>query len=100
MVEKLVKTFKHGLIILFDNPKHTQDWDKHLPRILFGYRCGVQLNTKFFSYMLLTRRTPHLKAYNSLSPLVQANDDDENPTIITSKMISKLFLISKIFKKF
>jgi hypothetical protein len=50
--------------------------------------------------MLLTRRTPHLKAYNSLSPLVQVYDDDENLATITSEMISKLLLISKILKKF
>lgn len=36
MVEKLVKTFKHGLTIFSTNFKHTQDWDKHLPMVLFG----------------------------------------------------------------
>ncbi len=70
MVERLIKTLKHGFTILSTNPEHTHDWDKHLPRILFGYRCGVQLNTKFSLYMLLTERIHHLKAYNSLSPLV------------------------------
>jgi hypothetical protein len=70
MVERLVKTLEHGLAILFTNPEHTQDWDKHLPMVLFGYRCEVQFGTKFFLYMLSIGKTPHLKINNFLSPLV------------------------------
>jgi hypothetical protein len=62
----------------------TQDLDKHLPMIIFGYRCGVQSNTKFFLHMLLTRRTPHLKVNKFLNTLVQAYEDDEDPTTIAS----------------
>jgi hypothetical protein len=41
MAEQLVKTLKHGLPVLFATAKHAQDWDEHLPCILFGYICGV-----------------------------------------------------------
>jgi hypothetical protein len=41
MAERLVKTFKHGLIILTVIIEHAQDWDEHMPRILFHYRCGI-----------------------------------------------------------
>ncbi len=68
MVERLVKTLKHGFIILFTNLEHTQDWDKHLPMVLLGYRCGVQFSTKFFPHMLLIGITPRLKVDNFLSP--------------------------------
>jgi hypothetical protein len=61
---------KHGLIVLSIIPEHAQDWDDQLPRILFGYRCGLQSNIKFSPHMLQTCRTPILKADNFLSPLV------------------------------
>jgi transposase InsO family protein len=39
MVERLVQTIKDGLIVLsFTN---IQRWDTQLPKILFGYHCGV-----------------------------------------------------------
>jgi hypothetical protein len=41
MAQKLVKTLKHGLIILVVNVEHAQDWDEHLPHILFGYKFVV-----------------------------------------------------------
>ncbi len=48
MVERVVKTFKHGLIVLSTNPEHVEDYDKHLLKILFGYRCGEKATTKKF----------------------------------------------------
>ncbi len=45
MVERPIKTNKHGLIILFTNLEHTHDGNKHLLKILFKYRCGIQVNT-------------------------------------------------------
>ncbi len=85
-MERLVKTFKHGLTILSTNPEHAQDWDKNMPKILFGYRCGVQMNTKFSPHMLLSGRTPRLKANNFLNPLVQTYYDDENTIVVTTQM--------------
>jgi hypothetical protein len=37
MVERLIKTLKHGLNILSTILEHAQDWDDQLLRILFGY---------------------------------------------------------------
>jgi hypothetical protein len=54
MAKRMVKTLKHGLIVLFATIKHAQDWDEHLPHILFGCRCGVQANTRFSPDMILT----------------------------------------------
>jgi hypothetical protein len=52
MVERMIKTLKNGLSMVsfidLDN------WDLQLPRILFGYRCGVQVNTKFSPFMVMT----------------------------------------------
>jgi hypothetical protein len=33
----------------------------------FGYCCGIQENTKYSSYMVFTRFTPHVSANNNLS---------------------------------
>jgi hypothetical protein len=41
MVERMIKPLKHGLIVLSTTLKHTQNWDRHLPIILFGYWCGI-----------------------------------------------------------
>jgi len=54
MAKRMVKTLKHGLIILFATTKHAQDWDEHLPHILFGCRCGVHANIRFSPHMILT----------------------------------------------
>jgi hypothetical protein len=39
MVERLIKTIKHGLTVMATTNIH--DWDLLLPRILFGYECGI-----------------------------------------------------------
>ncbi len=59
-----MKTLKHGLIVLLATPEHAQDWDTQLPRILFGYRCGIQASIRFSSHMVLIRRTPKLRVDN------------------------------------
>ncbi len=52
----MIKTLKNGLFVVsfidLDN------WDLQLPRILFGYRCGVQAGTKFFPFMVLIGKNP------------------------------------------
>ncbi len=77
-----MKTLKHGLTILSTTIDHVQDWDRQLLRILFGYHCDVQASTKISPHMLLIGRTLRLIVDNSLSLLVQAFKDDENPIII------------------
>jgi len=39
MVECLIKTIKHGLMIMAAT--NIQDWDSLLPQIFFGYWCGI-----------------------------------------------------------
>jgi hypothetical protein len=56
----VVKALQHGLIVLSIIAKHAQDWDGHLPHILFGYRCFVQANTKFSPHMIMTTWTVRL----------------------------------------
>ncbi len=57
IINILVKTLKHGLTIIYATSDHAQIWDEHLPRILFGYKCGVQLNIKFSPHMILIGHT-------------------------------------------
>ncbi len=40
-----------------------------LPRIFFGYRCGIQANTKYSPFMVLTGRTPRFTIDNNLNGL-------------------------------
>ncbi len=82
MVKRINKTLKHWLLVLFATSEHTKDWDKHLPRILFGYQCGIHASTKFSPHMLLTRWTPRLRVDNFLNPLVQTFEDDVEPSIL------------------
>jgi hypothetical protein len=82
MAKRIVKTLKHWLLVLFATLEHTKDWDKHLPKILFGYHCGIHASTKFCLQMLLTRWTLRLKVDNFLSPLVQTFEDVVQPSIL------------------
>ncbi len=67
MIERLIQTIKHGLTILSSTNIH--GWDFQLPRILFGYCCGVQANTRYSPYMVLIGCSPKLAGNNSLNGL-------------------------------
>jgi hypothetical protein len=65
MVERMIKTLKNELFVVsFTN---LDNWNFQLPHILFGYIYGVQANTKFSPFMVLTGRTPRLTYDNGLS---------------------------------
>jgi len=66
MVERMIKTIKHGITVLAATPANMDCWDQQLAKVLFGYRCGIQASTKFSLFMILTSRTPHLRADNYL----------------------------------
>jgi len=78
MVERLFKTIKHGITVLAATPEAVDYWDEHLAKVLFGYRCGIQSSTKFSPYMILTGRTPHLRADNYLQAGDSHSSGDQN----------------------
>ncbi len=90
MVERIIKTLKHGLIVLFVTLERIRNWDKHLPKILFKYQCGIQTSTKFFPHMLLIGKTFKLRADNFLNPLVQTFEEDAKLSILVVETIDKL----------
>ncbi len=94
MVKRNVKTLEHGLIVLSTTPKHAQDWDKHLPKILFRYKGGVQANTKVSPHMLIIEWIPMLKADNFLNPLVQDFESNDEPIIMVEQMLNTLQFIA------
>jgi transposase InsO family protein len=49
MVERLIKTIKHGITVLAATLEAVDCWDEHLAKVLFGYRCGIQSSTKFLT---------------------------------------------------
>ncbi len=67
MVERMTKTLKHGLTVVF--VENIQLCDIQVPRILFGYCCGIQSSIKYSMYMILTRRIPRLNIDNQPSNL-------------------------------
>jgi hypothetical protein len=74
MAKRMIKTIKHGITVLAATPGNVDCWDEHLAKILFGYRCGIQASTRFSPFMILTGRTPHLRADNYLHTLTAETD--------------------------
>jgi hypothetical protein len=75
MAECLIKIIKHGITILFATPENVGYWDEQLTKVMFGYRCGIQTNTKFSPFMIMTRCTPCFRVHNYLHSLTTVIDD-------------------------
>jgi len=96
MAERLIKTIKHGITVLAATPENVDCWDKHLAKVLFGYRCGIQASTKFSPFMILTGRTPRLRADNYLHVLTAVTDDDVDVEVVAAQFLQKVKLIASI----
>jgi hypothetical protein len=96
MVERMIKTIKHGITILAANPTSVDYWDEHLAKVLFGYKCGVQASTKFSPFMILTSRSPCLRAYNCLNALTDIIDDGADVEIVAAQFLENVKLIASI----
>jgi hypothetical protein len=87
MAERMIKTIKHGITILAVNPANVDCWDEHLAKILFGYRCGIQASTKFSPFMILTGRSPRLRAENYLNALTDVTDDSADVEVAATQFL-------------
>jgi hypothetical protein len=96
MAERMIKTIKHGIIVLIATPANVDCWDEHLAKILFGYRCGIQASTKFSPFMILTGRTPCLRANNHLHALTAVTDDGADVEVAATQFMQKVELIISI----
>jgi hypothetical protein len=96
MAERMIKTIKHGITVLATNPANVDCWDEHLAKMLFGYRCGVQASTKFSPFMVLTGRSPRLRADNYLSALTGTVDDEVDVGQVAAQFLEKAKLIASI----
>jgi hypothetical protein len=84
MAERMIKTIKHGITVLAATPGNVDCWDEQLAKILFGYRCGIQASTKFSPFMILSGRTPRLRANNYLHALIVVTDDNVDVEVATA----------------
>jgi len=96
MAERMIKTIKHGIIVLAANLANVDCWDEHLAKILFGYRCGIQASTKFSPFMILTGRSPHLRADNYLNALTNVANDSDDVKVAVAQFLQKVRLIASI----
>jgi hypothetical protein len=96
MAERMIKSLKHGITVLAANPANTNRWDEHLAKVLFGYQCGVQASMKFSPYMILTGRSPRLRAYNYLNNLTDVINDSSSMEDIAVQFLEKVKLIASI----
>ncbi len=94
MVERMIKTLKNGLFVV--SSTNLDNWDLQLPRIMFGYKSGVQANTKFSPVMVLTRRTSRLTCDNSLAAFINVEEEELTLEEMTQLMVEKLELISNM----
>jgi transposase InsO family protein len=96
MAERLIKTIKHGIMVLSAAPDNANCWDEQLAKVMFGYRCGIQSSTKFSPFMILTGRTPRLRADNYLDSLTAEIDDTADVETTTKQFMQKVKLITSI----
>jgi hypothetical protein len=96
MAERMIKTIKHGITVLAATPANMDCWDQQLAKVLFGYRCGIQTNTKFSPFMILTGRTPRLRVDNYLQALTAEIDDGVDMETAATQFLQKLELIASI----
>jgi hypothetical protein len=92
----MIKTLKHGITVLAADPASMNCWDEHLAKVLFGYRCGIQASTKFSPFMILTGRTPRLRANNYLQALTVETDDGDGIEEAAAQFLQKMELIGSI----
>ncbi len=71
-------------------------WDEQLARVMFGYRCGIQANTKFFPFIILIGCTLHFQVDNYLQALITTVDDAANITTNVKHFIKKMKLVTSI----
>ncbi len=96
MAERMIKTIKHGITVLAVNPANVDCWDEHLTKVLFEYRCGVQANTKFSPFMILTGRSPRLRVNNYLNALTDVIEDGADVEDVAAQFLEKVRLIASI----
>jgi len=96
MAKRMIKTIKHGVTVLVATPANMDCWDQQLAKVLFGYRCGIQTNTKFSPFMILTGQTPRLRADNYLQALIAKVDDGVDMETVVAQFLQKVELIVSI----
>jgi len=82
--------------MLFITPKNVDCWDEQLAKVMFGYRCGIQTNTKFSPFMIMSGCTPHLRADNYLHSLIAMINDIVDAETTTKQFLQKMKLITSI----
>jgi hypothetical protein len=87
MAEHMIKTIKHGITVLATTPGNVDCWDDHLAKILFGYRYGIQTSTRFLPFMILTSRTPRLRADNYLHALTVETDVSAKVEVVAAQFL-------------
>ncbi len=96
MAKCMIKTIKHGITMLVVSPANMDCWDEQLAKVLFGYRCGIQASTKFSPFMILTSRTPRLRADNYLQAPTTEMDDSGDMEAAATQFQQKVELIASI----
>jgi len=96
MAERMIKTIKHGITVLVATSRNVDCWDEQLAKILFGYRCGIQANTKFSPFMILTGRTPRLRADNYLHVLTAETNVGADVEVAAAQFLQKMEFITSI----
>jgi hypothetical protein len=89
MAQRLIKTIKHGIIVLFAMLENADYWDEQLANVMFGYRCEIQANIKFSPFMILIGCTPGLRANNYLHSMTIVVDDTIDAGTIEEQFLQK-----------
>lgn len=96
MAERFVQTLKIGLTTMAS--QWGDEWDRHVARILYGYRFSTQGSTKFSPFFVLTGRTPRLSSDNIREKFQEVISDDATADEVSAMILSRAQLIEDVHK--
>ena len=100
LVERLNKTLKAALQRSIAGDALITDWDRHLHRVLLGYRASIQASTKYSPFEMLYNRPAILPCHNEyINPPLIDPQVYEHADVISDQLVTHASRYNHIYHK-